>query len=268
VTAGFVKSRVTNPNLCKSSDLSHRVGSSGGLGRSRQPLDRVHFPKNPHTDQKSLVDALQNEKQRNFQDVDNLLLKSSVGTSWRNLHAAVDNQMMECPVSRCSTMQKLVGTGVDNGRQSISAYIDGIMKNGNPSTSYSTLQNVKDLSKDSDVSKTKNAKDSAIVGRDAASSNIELRLGQPNQPSRTSGNSILPVIGPQQFDKLGNPPKSCFPWQMIHNGLLETYFYLAHRPWNICYFLVPPIFSIFTEQPYNGYLWNFCCSSQLQGRGL
>ncbi|KAE8056326.1 hypothetical protein FH972_013108 [Carpinus fangiana] len=159
VTAGFVKSRVANPNLCKSSDASHRVGSSGGLVRSRQPLDHVHFPKNPHTDQKSLIDALQNEKQRNFQDVDNFLLKSSVGTSWRNLHAAVDNQMMECPISRCSTTQ-----------------------------------------------------------RDATSSNIELRLGQPYQPSRTSGNSILPFIGPQLFDKLGNPPKSCFPRQMIHNA--------------------------------------------------
>ncbi|XP_059459428.1 uncharacterized protein LOC132188988 isoform X4 [Corylus avellana] len=238
VTAGFVKSRAANPNLCKSSDASHRVGSTGGLVRSRQPLDHVHFPKNPHTDQKLLIDALQNEKQRNFQDVDNFLLKSSVGTSWRNLHAAVDNQMMECPISRCSTTQKFVGTGVDNGCQSISAYIDGIMKNGNPSTSFSTLQNVKDPSKDSDVSKTKNEKDSVIVGRDATSSNIELRLGQPYQPSRTSGNSILPVIGPQLFDKLGNPPKSCFPRQMIHNAAsyreedYKQYHHCAADPFN------------------------------------
>jgi hypothetical protein len=220
VTAGFVKSSVTMPNMCKSSDLSHLVSSSGGLVRSGQPLDHVLYPKNSHTDQDLLFDALQNKKQRNIQDVDNVLFKSLNGTSWRNLHAVVDNQIMELPVSRCSTPQKLFGSGLDNGCQSIAAYVDFIMKNGNSSISQSTLQNLRDLGKDSDVSRSKNAKDSVIVGRDATSSNIELRLGQPYQPSQTSGNSVLPVIGPQLFDKLVNPPKSCFHRQMIHNGLL------------------------------------------------
>ncbi|KAF5456778.1 hypothetical protein F2P56_026221 [Juglans regia] len=219
VTGGFVKSSVTLPNLCKSSDLSHWFGSSGGLVRSGQPLDHVLFPMN-HPEQNLLIDALQNKKQRNIPDVDNFLLKSSIGSSCSNLDAVVDNQKMECPVSRRSTVQKFVSSGLDNGRQSISACIDSVVKNGNSSIS-STLQNVRELGKDSDVSRNKN-KDNVIVGRDAASSNIELRLGQPYQPSRTSGNSILPVIGPQKFDKLLDPPNMCFRQQMIHNAANYT----------------------------------------------
>ena len=220
MTAGFVKSCATMPNVCKSPDLPHPVGSSGGLVRSGQPLDHAFFPKNPHTDQDLLIDASQNKKQRNVQDVDKFLPKSLNGTSWSNLHAIGDNQIMEFPTSRRSTLQKFVGSGLDSGCQSISAYNDFIMKNGNSSVSYSALQNVRDLGKDSDVNRTKNVKGSVIVGRDATSSNIELRLGQPYQPSQTSGNSVLPVIGPQLFDKPVNPPKSCFHRQMIDNGLL------------------------------------------------
>ncbi|XP_075643736.1 uncharacterized protein LOC142614956 isoform X3 [Castanea sativa] len=218
VTAGFVKSCATMPNVCKSPDLPHPVGLSGGLVRSGQPLDHAFFPKNPHTDQDLLIDASQNKKQRNVQDVDKFLPKSLNGASWSNLHTIGDNQIMEFPTSRRSTLQKFVGSGLDSGCESISAYNDFVMKNGNSSVSHSALQNVRDLGKDSDVNRTKNVKCSVIVGRDATSSNIELRLGQPYQPSQTSGNSVLPVIGPQLFDKLVNPPKSCFHRQMIDNA--------------------------------------------------
>ncbi|XP_042989287.1 uncharacterized protein LOC122316660 isoform X3 [Carya illinoinensis] len=227
VTGGFVKSSVTLPNLCKSSDLSHWFGSSGGLVRSGQPLDHVLFPKN-HPEQNLLIDALQNKRRGNISDVDNFLLKSSIGSSCGNLDAVVDNQIMECPVSRGSTVQKFVSSGLDNGRMSISACIDSVLKNGTSSIS-STLQNVRELGKDSDVSRNINVKDNVIVGRDAASSNIELRLGQPYQPSRTSGNSILPVIGPQKFDKLLDPPNVCFRRQMIHNAANNTEDYRQYR---------------------------------------
>ncbi|RVX19857.1 hypothetical protein CK203_005103 [Vitis vinifera] len=189
-TAGFLKSSVTVPSLYKKSDLSHLVGSSGGLLRFEQPWDNVVLPKNPRT----------------------------VGTSQSNLHALESNQIMESTRSRCSTMSKVVGRGgTDNDAQSISAYVDSISRSGTSFIYSPPLPNERTLGKDSDISRHNNSREGVILERDAVSSNIELRLGQPCQQSRTLRKSVLPVMGPRILDTLGDPQKSFFPEQLIHN---------------------------------------------------
>ncbi|XP_059592247.1 uncharacterized protein LOC100255892 isoform X4 [Vitis vinifera] len=217
-TAGFLKSSVTVPSLYKKSDLSHLVGSSGDLLRFEQPWDNVVFPKNPRTGQNSVNDVLHNKQWGNGSDRSNFLLKGSVGTSQSNLHALESNQIMESTRSRCSTMSKVVGRGgTDNDAQSISAYVDSISRSGTSFIYSPPLPNERTLGKDSDISRHNNSREGVILERDAVSSNIELRLGQPCQQSRTSRNSVLPVMGPRILDTLGDPQKSFFPEQLIHN---------------------------------------------------
>ncbi|KAK9280332.1 hypothetical protein L1049_014020 [Liquidambar formosana] len=218
-TAGLVKSSSSVRNMSTNSDLSHLVHSSGGLVRSGQTWDNAALPKNQVTTQNLVNDVLHNKQQRNGQDSFNLLLKGLTGTSQSNLKAVEDNQMIECPMSRCSTMSKLVsGGGPDNGCQSISAYIDSISKSGNSFISHPTLQNLRTLGKDSNVRRSNNSKEGGVVDRDAVSSNIELRLGQPNQQSQTFGSSFLSVIGPQLFDTIVDPEKSLSSEHLIHNN--------------------------------------------------
>ncbi|XP_060673473.1 uncharacterized protein LOC107421144 isoform X3 [Ziziphus jujuba] len=218
-TAGLLRSRATTSNI--SSNISHLVHSSEGLVRSGQTLDNSGLSKNLHTDQNLVIDALQNKQKRNVQDNSNILLKGLIGTSLSNVRAVVDNQIMECPVSQCLTMSKFVGIGSQDGSQSISGYIDSILKNGNSSISYPASQELKTICKESDLSMI-NAQRSLFVGRDAALSNIELKLGQPYQSSQQFENSNLTALGPQLLDTLVNPPpKSVFPEQIMHNNDLR-----------------------------------------------
>uniref|UniRef100_A0A5B7B2P3 Uncharacterized protein n=1 Tax=Davidia involucrata TaxID=16924 RepID=A0A5B7B2P3_DAVIN len=206
------------PSMSKKSEQSNLVSSSGALVGSGHSWNNVVFSKNPHSGQKLVNEVIHSEKQRNAQDSCNFLLKGLTGTSQSNLCPMADNQIMECPMSGCSTMSKLAGIrGPDNGCQSISAYIDSISKSGNLFISRPNLQNTKTTGKDSDVSRFSNLKECDIVCRDAVPSNIELRLGQPSQQSQTLGNSVLPVFGSHLFDTLGDTQKSLFLEQLIHN---------------------------------------------------
>lgn len=214
---------MTVPSLYKKSDLSHLVGSSGGLLRFEQPWDNVVLPKNPRTGQNSVNDVLHNKQWGNDSDRSNFLLKGSVGTSQSNLHALESNQIMESTRSRCSTMSKVVGRGgTDNDAQSISAYVDSISRSGTSFIYSPPLPNERTLGKDSDISRHNNSREGVILERDAVSSNIELRLGQPCQQSRTLRKSVLPVMGPRILDTLGDPQKSFFPEQLIHNSALNN----------------------------------------------
>lgn len=216
-----MKSSLTVSSLYKKSDFSRQVGSSGGLLRFEQPWDNVVFPKNPSTGQNSVNDALHNKQQGNGSDRSNFLLKSSVATSQNSLHVLESTKIMESPRYRCSTISKVVGRGgPNNDAQSISACLDSISKSGTSFTYSLPLPNEWNLG--SDMSRHNVSKEGVIVERDAVSSNIELRLGQPCQQSPILGNSVLPVMGPQIFDTLGDPQKSFFPGQLIHNSALDT----------------------------------------------
>lgn len=220
----MLNSRAATPNIF--SNISHLVHPSEGLVRSGQILDNTGLSKNHHADQNLVIDALQNKQKRNFQDNSNIVLKGLIGTSKSNVRAVADNQIMECSMSQCSTMSKFVGIGSQDGSQSISGYIDSILKNGNASISYPALQELKTVCKESDFS-TINAQSSLYVGRDAAISNIELKLGQPYQSSQNSENSDLSALGPQLLDTLVNPPpKSVFPEQIMHNSASKHYIYI------------------------------------------
>ncbi|KAJ6434877.1 hypothetical protein OIU84_000175 [Salix udensis] len=215
LTASLVQSSAPLP-LSKHPDCNNLVGSSEGLVRSGQPIDSVVFPKNPLTDHNlnhnSVIDVLDKQK-RNGQGGNNFL--GLAGTLHSNLHGVGNNTphgMMDNTISRCTTMPK----GPENGTQSISAHIDNIMKSGSFSTTNSALQNARALFRCSDVSRAKYEKDCVIVDKDAASSSIELRLGQPNEQNWSSGNQVLSAVGPPSCNFLVNSLKPSSREQMIH----------------------------------------------------
>ncbi|KAJ6373189.1 hypothetical protein OIU76_027512 [Salix suchowensis] len=219
LTASLVQSSAPLP-LSKHPDCNHLVGSSEGLVRSGQPIDSVVFPKNPLTDHNlnhnSVIDVLDKQK-RNGQGGNNFL--GLAGTLHSNLHGVGNNTphgMMDNTISRCTTMPTFVGKGPENGTQSISAHIDNIMKSGSFSTANSALQNARALFRCSDVSRAKDEKDCVIVDKDAASSSIELRLGQPNEQNWSSGNQVLSAVGPPSCNFLMNSLKPSSREQMIH----------------------------------------------------
>lgn len=200
-----------------SCNFPHLIHPSEGLVKSAQHLDNVGLSKNLVTDQNMGIDAFENKQKRNLLDDSNILLKGMNGTSYSNLQPVADNQIMECLISRCSTTPKFVGTGSQDRGQSISGYVDPILKNGNSFISHPALQELRTITKESGVSMV-NAQNSVFVGRDAAASNIELRLGQPYQSSQNSGNSDLLSLGPQLLNSLVNPPKSVYPEQILYNS--------------------------------------------------
>ena len=209
-----MKSSATMPKI-SNTHLANPVGSSQGFSRC---MDNIMFPSNPHTGQNSATGLLHNKQVRKNEGSSNFLLKHSVGASQSNLHDVADGQRMECAVSKGSIMSTIVGRDSDNGCQSMSAWIDSISKTGNSSLTHPSLQNLRTLGQNYDESAAKITGDSVIYDRDAASSNVELKLGQPYQPSQLMGNYALPVIAPKRFNTVLDPPKSCYPEQMIDRG--------------------------------------------------
>ncbi|KAF9662092.1 hypothetical protein SADUNF_Sadunf18G0017400 [Salix dunnii] len=219
LTASLVQSSAPLP-LSKHHDCNHLVGSSEGLVRSGQPIDSVVFPKNPLTDHNlnhnSVIDVLDKQK-RNGQGGNNFL--GLAGTLHSNLHGVGNNTphgMMDSTISRCTIMPTFVGKGPENGSQSISAHVDNIMKSGSFSTTNSVLQNARSLFRCSDVSRAKDKKDCVIIDKDAASSSIELRLGQPNEQNWSSGNQVLSAVRPPSCNFLMNSHQPSSREQMIH----------------------------------------------------
>lgn len=92
------------------------------------------------------------------------------------------------------------------------------MKTRNPSLAYSSLQNLRTLGRNYDATAAKITGDIVISDRDAASSNVELKLGQPYQPSQPIGNSALPVVAPKHFKTVVGPPKSYHSEKMVDRG--------------------------------------------------
>ncbi|KAF8407194.1 hypothetical protein HHK36_006321 [Tetracentron sinense] len=219
----LVKCKATVPNMSNSSDMFQLVDSFGGIARSEQPCNDFVFPKNHHTGhsvfEKSVNKVMNNAQQMNAQEGHNVLLKSLIGNPCNNLPALAKSKIMECPMSGgLATSKSVLDKGrQDGGYQSICDYIELITKGGNPFISNSSLGSVKALGTDSDVSRFNSSKEAFIVDTDAMASNIELRLGQPSQQSRTLGGSVLSALGPRVFDALDDAQKSLSQEHLIHN---------------------------------------------------
>ncbi|XVE97377.1 hypothetical protein REPUB_Repub03eG0014400 [Reevesia pubescens] len=187
------------------------VKSSATQGLSRS-VDNTMFLSNPYTCQNSAAGLFNKKQDRKNESSSNFLLKH-FGASQSNLHDVADGQKMECAVSKISTMSTFVSRDSDNACQSMSAWIDSILKTGNSSLTHSSLQKFRPLGQNYDFTAAKFA-DGVISDRDAASSNVELKLGQPYQPSQP-GSPALPVIAPKHFNTVVDPPKSSYPEQTV-----------------------------------------------------
>ncbi|XVE53571.1 hypothetical protein DITRI_Ditri03aG0013600 [Diplodiscus trichospermus] len=211
-TTGLVKSSATMPKISNTFHLANPVGSSEGLSRC---MDNIVFPSNPHTAQNSTTNLLHNKLEQKDEGSSNFLLKRLIGASQSNLHDAADGQRMDCAVSKSLTMSTFVGRDSDNGCLSMSSWIDSLLKSGNSSLTHSSLQNLRTLGQNYDESAAKITDDGVISDGDAASSNVELKLGQPSQPI---GNYALPVVAPKHFNSCLDPPKSCYPEKMVDHA--------------------------------------------------
>ncbi|KAK3000277.1 hypothetical protein RJ639_024635, partial [Escallonia herrerae] len=215
--AASVTCSVTVPKMSRISEVSNFSGPAGLSLASGQARNNIVCSNNTYTDLRSANEVLHNEKQRNAADSWNFL-NGFVGTSDNYVNTLANKQIVECPMSECSTMSKLVGLrGPDNDSQSISTYIGSISKSGNSYVSLSTLQNLKTPSKDSDIFRYNNMKNGDIFDGATISSNIELRLGQPSQQSHTLGNSNLPAFGSHLIGIHDHAQKSLVPEQSIYN---------------------------------------------------
>ncbi|GLT76145.1 hypothetical protein SLA2020_478210 [Shorea laevis] len=236
VTAGLMKSSAAMHKISDNSDLDNLVASPQGLAMCGENISCL---KNPHMDQNLSIDPLHNKQQRNVEDSSNFLPRGSIGTSQSNLRAVADNHIVESAASKSSSASKFVGRVPDNGSHSISAWIDTILKTGNPCLTHASLQNLKARGQSCVVNTAKIAQDGVIGDNKSASSNIELRLGQPYQQSQSLRNYALPLSEPKPLGILADPPKSCYPEQKIHcaNNCSEReesrqYFHRASGPSN------------------------------------
>ncbi|KAG8656831.1 hypothetical protein MANES_03G012400v8 [Manihot esculenta] len=205
LTASLVKSGVSKTNMLKNS-------ASNNLW-SGQPLGDV-FPKNFLAGQNLVIDSLCDKQQRNSQDGNKFYLRGLVANLQNSTCGVGDNHVNDYSISRCSTAPKFAGGEPENMCQSM--YIDSIVKTGSLATTHPSLQNCRNLVKDSDVSCSKDARVGAITEKDASSS-VELKLGQPYQQNQSPGNSVLPVIGQSFYNALVNSQKPFPQEQMSHN---------------------------------------------------
>ncbi|KAJ1407786.1 Jas TPL-binding domain [Sesbania bispinosa] len=209
-TGSLMKSNASGSDMSKS-DLPHILSSSAVTLRSGKSSDYVMFPKNAHTDHNLFIGALSSKQITTIQDNCNIPLKGFTGIS-QSLCERVKNQLLESNLAAYTTAPNIGGTQLDDGCQPITPFLDSLKRNGNVLIAHSPTQTPTSLLKEHECIKKKNAKD-CLVGRDAASSNIELRLGQPPQ----TGNPVQSYIEPPLFNALASPPKLQPLKQMINN---------------------------------------------------
>lgn len=209
-----MKSNGINSNMSQG-DLSQLFNSPVVSLQPGKPSDNVVFPKDAHTDHHLFVGTLSEKQQTTVRDGCNIPIKGFSGNIQNNLPDRANSQLMEFNLATYFTPPNLFGTQQNDGCEVTTAYLDCLKRNGNSSIAYSPLQNPISLRKDLDFTNNKKANE-GFVGRDAASSNIELRLGQPPQ----TGNPVLSIIEPQQFDALVSPQQLQYLKQMTHHSAL------------------------------------------------
>ncbi|XP_073223764.1 uncharacterized protein [Cicer arietinum] len=108
-------------------------------------------------------------------------------------------KLMESNVAICTHSSNFFGAQLDDGCQSIPPFLDTLKRNGYLSIIQST-QIPTSHRKDLECIKKENVK-SSLLGKDATSSNIELRLGQPPQ----AGNPVSSFAESPMFTFASSP---------------------------------------------------------------
>ncbi|MED6110151.1 hypothetical protein PIB30_040306 [Stylosanthes scabra] len=175
-----MRSNSSSSSMSKS-DLSHMSSSSAVRLRSAKPCDYVTFRKATSTDPNLFSGVFPRKQPNTIQENGKFPLKGFVGIR---------------------TTTNIVGTQGDDGCQPVPPFFDSLKWNENLSVAHSPSQILTSLPIDQEGIKDNNAKD-VLIGKDAASSNIELRLGQPPQ----KGNPVPSFIGHPLFSALVSPPK-------------------------------------------------------------
>ncbi|XP_024982570.1 uncharacterized protein LOC112518972 isoform X5 [Cynara cardunculus var. scolymus] len=211
--ADLVKTSERVPNVSRSSDLSNSAGPPRAFVASKQLLNNMVFPNN-HRPSQNLVNEIQrHELERNIHD--NCKLSDGfTETSQSNSHNRAANEITEQPVSRCLPTSKLAG-GTGNAFQSSPACLNPIYKTKIAFTSQKSLQDLGSLGKDSD--KFNDSRDGDILEKNTVSSNIELRLGQPSQQSRTLGKSNVLGFNTPRVSRVGHPLELISSKPLIYN---------------------------------------------------
>lgn len=210
-----MKSNASASSTSKS-DRSHILSSSAVILRSGKPSDNAMFPKNAPIDHNLFIDALSRKQPTTIQDGRNIPPKGVTGISQNNLYDLVKNQLVESNLATYPTAPKFVGTRLDDGCQSVPPFLNSLKRNRK--MAHSPSQTSTSFLKHHEFIKNKNAND-GLVGRVAASSNIELRLGQPPE----TGNPVSSFIEPLLFNALVSPPKLQPLKQMINSALNQCF---------------------------------------------
>ncbi|KAL3497318.1 hypothetical protein ACH5RR_040050 [Cinchona calisaya] len=212
VTAGCVTHGLTMPNMSTDSDHCNQGSSFGASVQSVNPWSYVLHPKHSQTAQKVTEEFVRSEKPLTILDGKSLLSKAPSSSLKNSLSFVADNQMMGSSRSECSTMPNLVGgRGTYSVCQAISSYKDPGPKSGD-SVCLPYFPNLKMISKDIAIRRSIGSP----VDVDTASSNVELRLGQPSQQTLASGSSIVPASGSSLIGTRDQPQNSFFLDQHVH----------------------------------------------------
>ncbi|XP_068471510.1 uncharacterized protein [Phaseolus vulgaris] len=224
-TGSPMKSNASAFDVSKT-NLSHMLSSSAVMSRSgKSSSDYVMFPNNARMDNNLFIGTLSRKQATTIQDGCNIPLKGCTGISQKSFVDQLKNQLMESNLGMYTTAPNFGGTQLDDGCHPIPPFLDSLKGTGSLSTAHSPLQTPTNFLKDRDCI-TKNAND-GLAGRDAASSNVDLRLGQPPQ----TGNPLPSFIEPLLY-ALASPPKLQPQKQMINNlsreeGLQNNFSYAA-----------------------------------------
>lgn len=206
MTAGMVKSSAATSKVPDNLYLDRMVASAPGWAMHGE---NITSPKNPHMDQNLAVHPLHYNQKRNMEDSNTYLPKGLISSSRCNLHAVADHRTMDLAVPKSSNTSKIVGRGPDDGSHSLSAWVDAVLKTGNSCLTHPSLQNFRTIDQ---------SLDGAVADKESASSNVELRLGQPYQQSQYLSNAALPITKPKPSVIPADHPKSCYRMPINHSA--------------------------------------------------
>ncbi|XP_014504418.1 uncharacterized protein LOC106764634 isoform X4 [Vigna radiata var. radiata] len=212
-TGSPMKSNASVFDMSKT-NLSHILSSSAVMSRSGKSSDYVMFPNNAHMDKNLFVGTLSRKQATTIQDGCNIPLKGFTGISQNSFVDLLKSQLMESNLAMYTTVPNFGGTQLDDGCHPIPPFLDSLKRKVSLSTVHSPLQTPTNLLKDHDCVKKRV---NGLVGRDAASFNVDLRLGQPPQ----TGNPLPSFVEPLQLNALASTPKLQPQKQMINNADLS-----------------------------------------------
>jgi hypothetical protein len=173
------------------------------------------------------------------QDGCNIPLKGLNAFMQNNRYDRVKSQLMESNMAIFTPSPNFVGVQLNDGCQPIPPFLDSLKRDENLSITQSAQ--IPTSHKDHACIKKKNVK-TGILDKDATSSNIELRLGQPHQ----AGNPVASFVESPLFT-FASSPKLHFLKQMT-NSASNQYFLFT-----VCYSIT--VFQLFIS--VCSFCWSF-----------